>query len=68
MEGGCPGIYLKKTSRKTAIAAPCGGNNSGRLHQTNFTKEVLQPLWNYLQNEHVQTILQPTDKFREIMA
>ena len=67
MECGCPGKYIKSIGRRAPCTLETCGGTGPRLHVTTFTKEALQPLWDFLQNEHIRPTLQPTEKFTEIM-
>jgi hypothetical protein len=68
MKEGCPMQYIKRVDRRRSVLAPCGrGPPETRVHLTDFTKPKLQFLWDFLQEAQIKPLLQPTDKFKEIM-
>ena len=64
MEGGCPMKYIQKKGRTDYEIVTCGPcAKETRVHLTEFTKPKLQPLWDFLQNSLVKSLLLATDEF-----
>ena len=67
MEQGCDDCLTKKGPRRNEKCSDHRAHIS--LHgNTTVSKADLQPLYKYLQNEHVMKQLVPTDAFKKFMS
>ena len=67
MEAGCDDCFTRRGPRRSEKCADNRAHISLQGGTTSVTKNDLQPLYAYLQNEHVAKQLVPTEAFKKFM-